>query len=63
MRNDFLQRSHGHEPELQTQAAALRDPRFLAAALGDCDTAMVLLARVVSQAESQICHVYAGLAL
>jgi nitronate monooxygenase len=41
LRNDFLQRWHEHEPELQTQAAALRDPFFSAAALGDCDTAMV----------------------
>ena len=41
LRNAFLQRWHGHEPELQGQAAALRDPFFSAAALGDCDTAMV----------------------
>ena len=80
LRNDVLQRWHGPEPELQTQATALRDPFFSAAALGDCDPAMVrageafdlihdiptaalLRAGIVAQAESQIRHAAAGLAL
>ena len=41
VRNAFLQRWQGQEPELQTPAAALRDPFVSAEALGDCDAAMV----------------------
>lgn len=41
LRNRFLQRWLGHEGELQTQVPVLRDEFFSAAALGDCDTAMV----------------------